>query len=207
MFSSLTVPSAVNKKAGRTYVSWKLLPAEPAWIGFLNPAFLQACPSMLAAAKTKLNETINTSPFLCLQKHSPKCHRKQLQLMEWNTLTMIICGLKRFVQLLITTPKELWNVSQDPWNVPDTLKVFKIEILICKFTLIMTLIIKALGERPSPSESKTNHIDLFPRADYVLQAEGKINWRLQTAVTACSCSWDPEKFHCWLWGKALNTLT
>lgn len=74
-FSSLTVPSAVNRNTERTYVSWKWFPGKPKWICFLNQTFLQTCPSMLAAAKTKAKEKINTLPFLCLQKHSPKCHR------------------------------------------------------------------------------------------------------------------------------------
>jgi len=74
-FSSLTVPSAVNRNTERTYVSWKWFLGEPKWICFLNRTFLQTCPSMLAAAETEVNEKINILPFLCLQKHSPKCHR------------------------------------------------------------------------------------------------------------------------------------
>lgn len=74
-FSSLTVPSAVNRNTERTYVSWKWFLGEPKWICFLNRTFLQTCPNMLEAAKPKVNEKINTLPFLCLQKHSPTCHR------------------------------------------------------------------------------------------------------------------------------------
>lgn len=74
-FGSLTVPSAVNRNTERTYVSWKWFLGEPKWICFVNRTFLQTCPSMLAAAKMKVNEKINTLPFPHLQKHNPKCHR------------------------------------------------------------------------------------------------------------------------------------
>lgn len=57
-FSSLTVPSAVNRSTERTYVSWKWSPGEQKWICFLNWTLLQACPSMFAAARVKVSEKI-----------------------------------------------------------------------------------------------------------------------------------------------------
>lgn len=74
-FGSLTVPSAVNRNTERTHMSWKWSLGELKWFCFSNRTFLQTCPSMLAAAKTKVNEKISMLSFLCLQKHSPKYHR------------------------------------------------------------------------------------------------------------------------------------
>lgn len=74
-FGSLTVPSAVNRNTGRTYMSWEGFLGKPNWIWVWNQTFLQTSGSTLAAAKTKVNGKSKTLPFLCLQNHSPRCHR------------------------------------------------------------------------------------------------------------------------------------
>lgn len=173
-FGSLTVPSAVNRNTGRTYMSWKGFLGQPNWIWVWNQAFLQTSRSTLAAVKTKVNGKIKTLPFLCLQNHIPRCHRTMTATHEteqpendclsvtWNNLSS--CWLQ---------PQRRSGMDQKAHEIWTS---FKREMLICKIGLI---IINTMNYRNVQSETFTFRPQwLILRVDCFLQAEGEKNWYL-----------------------------
>lgn len=106
-FGSLTVPSAVNRNTGRTYMTWKGFLGQPNWIWVWNQAFLQTSRSTLAAVKTKVNRKIKTLPFLCCKITSPDATEQWLQLMKWNSLKMVVyLSLETICPAVGCNPKE-----------------------------------------------------------------------------------------------------
>lgn len=131
-FGSLTVPSAVNRSTGRTYMSWEGFLGKPNWIWVWNQTFLQTSGSTLAAAKTKVNGKVKHCLFFVCKITAPDATEQWLQLMEWNRLKMVIylsletiCSavgynpkkdlgwLKRLMKSGQITKKKYWSIKWD----------------------------------------------------------------------------------------------
>lgn len=156
-----------------------------------------------------MRKLIHCTFFVC-KNTAPRATERPPQLMEWNSLRMVIyLSLETICLAVVCNPKEIWNGSKGSWNVADILTNFKIEILFCKIALIITIkfIIKRGEKSPLPSETKITLYLLVSESRLLSSGIRKENWYLQTAIIACSCSRAPEKFHCWLWGKVLKILT